>query len=268
MSETVTLRAPARRAAITVTQPMVPAPVISTDLPRSSPPRFTACRPTASGSANASSPSVMSPPHRVALALAHHEVFLEHPLHVREAAGAAQESHVARTAARVPRGSIRSARRRATGDTATLSPTCTRVTPAPDAGDHRRRLVPGNQRLAHDEVAVAALEVVVEIGAADAAGAEAQQHLAGADRRHFRVLDAQVFLCVDPASQHGASLGALAAPSLCQCKGVPPLRKPLVRLVEMPLHRGRAPASRRCAAIAFSTARCSAIAACHSAGES
>ena len=30
---TVTVRAPARRAAITVRQPMVPAPVISTDLP-------------------------------------------------------------------------------------------------------------------------------------------------------------------------------------------------------------------------------------------
>ena len=39
---------------------------------------------------------------------------------------------------------------------------------------------PGNQRLAHDEAAVAALEIVVEVGAADAAGAEAQQHLARA----------------------------------------------------------------------------------------
>ena len=47
---------------MTVRQPIVPAPVTSTDLPNSSAPRLTVCRPTASGSANASSPSEMSPP--------------------------------------------------------------------------------------------------------------------------------------------------------------------------------------------------------------
>ena len=61
MSDTVTDFAPARRAAITVRQPMVPAPVISTDLPMRSVPRWMACSATASGSANASSPSVTSP---------------------------------------------------------------------------------------------------------------------------------------------------------------------------------------------------------------
>ena len=42
-SLTVTSAAPARRAAITVRQPIVPAPVTSTDLPSRSPARCTAC---------------------------------------------------------------------------------------------------------------------------------------------------------------------------------------------------------------------------------
>ena len=53
--------------------------------------RLTPCSATASGSAKAISPSDASPGHRIALALAHDEVLLEHALHVREQARAAQE---------------------------------------------------------------------------------------------------------------------------------------------------------------------------------
>src|SRR5438309_5223133 len=47
-----------------------------------------------------------------------------------------------------------------------------------DTCDDGGRLVTGDQRLAYDEAAVAAFEVIVKIRSADAAGAELQQHFA------------------------------------------------------------------------------------------
>ena len=84
-SETVILRAPASRAAITVTQPIVPAPVISTDLPSeiaAALDRVQADRERL-GERELAERDVAA--HRIALPLAHHEVLLEHALHVREA---------------------------------------------------------------------------------------------------------------------------------------------------------------------------------------
>ena len=88
------LRAPASRAAITVRQPMVPAPVISTDLPSSRLPRLTRVQRDRQrlGERELAERDVAG--HRIALPLAHHEVFLEHALHVREEARAAEEAHV------------------------------------------------------------------------------------------------------------------------------------------------------------------------------
>src|SRR5262249_47859871 len=113
----------------------------------------------------------------VALALTHHEVFLEHALDVREEARAAEELHVraellaafAATLATAAR--MRRAHRHLVADAHARDART-------DAGDDRGGLMSGNQRLADDEVAVAALEVIVEIGAADATGAELQQHFA------------------------------------------------------------------------------------------
>ncbi len=69
--------------------------------------------------------------------------------------------------------------------------------------DDAGRLVPRNQRLAHDEAAVAALEVIVEIGSADASCAEPQQHLARSGRRRVGGFDAEIFLGVNAAGEHG-----------------------------------------------------------------
>src|SRR5207244_12284031 len=67
-----------------------------------------------------------------------------------------------------------------------------------DAGDFMSR----NERLANDEAAIASLEIVVDVGAADAAGTEPDQDLSRADIRIGDGLDAHVFLGMDTASQH------------------------------------------------------------------
>lgn len=80
---------------------------------------------------------------------------------------------------------------------------------ARDAGtgrdDDSRRLVPGNQRLAHDETAVSSVLEIVEIGAADAARTEGEQHLSHARNRRLLRLDAQVFFRVNATGEHLAS---------------------------------------------------------------
>jgi hypothetical protein len=147
---------------------------------------------------------------RIALALAHHEIFLEHPLHVREQAGAAEEFHL-RAEVLAPFAAVVAApagMRRRDGNVVTLLH-------ARDAGPNGRddagRLVARNQRLAHDEAAVAALEIVVEVRPADAGGAQAQQHFARARRRRVGGFDPQVFLRVYLAGQHFRSLSVRVA---------------------------------------------------------
>ena len=77
---------------------------------------------------------------------------------------------------------------------------------ARDAGAHGRDdrgcLVAGKQWLPHDEAAVLALEVVMQIGATDSAGAELQQHFARTRFRHVRMFDAQIVFCVNSTSKH------------------------------------------------------------------
>ena len=101
---------------------------------------------------------------------------------MREEARAAEEAHVAAQllAALAAVVALAARMRRADGD---LVADLDARDAGADRGDDAGGLVPGNQRLAHDEAAVAALEVVMEVGAADAAGAEPQQHLAGAGLR-------------------------------------------------------------------------------------
>src|SRR6185436_500172 len=133
----------------------------------------------------------------------------------------------------------------------------------------------------HDEAAVLAFEVVVEVGAADAAGAEAKQHLARADVRHVERLDPQILLGVNPACEHrnspvGGRLttsesviarASIADAGRAQCTMFQPLVKRLYALFKCRCIAARAPAT-SCSAIAFSTARCSAIAAVHNPGVS
>ena len=52
--------------------------------------------------------------------------------------------------------------------------------------------MPRDQRLAHDKAPVAPLEVVVQVGAADAAGAEPQQDLAGTRNGHVERVEAHL----------------------------------------------------------------------------
>ena len=117
--------------------------------------------------------------HRIALALAHHEIFLEHALHVGKPAGTAQEFHVGAQllAAVATSFAMTTGVRWRHGDLVALFHTRNAL---PDRRNDRRGLMPRDQRLAHDEVAVAALEVVVQIGAANAGGAKLQQYFARA----------------------------------------------------------------------------------------
>ena len=63
----------------------------------------------------------------------------------------------------------------------------------------REPLIPGH------EASVAPLEVVMEIGPANAASAEAQQYLPGTDVGHIDRLDPQIVLGVNSASKHVSS---------------------------------------------------------------
>ena len=183
MSATAMCAAPAMRAAITHMQPIVPPPVTSTRLPSSEPARRTACRPIDSGSAQAISPSEMSDSVTAReLALAHHEVLTEQALCVREHAGAAEEEH-APAQVQAPAAAVVAL---AAGVRGIDGDAVTRLH-ARDLGadrlDHARGLVPRHQRLADHEGADAAVLPVVQVGAADAAGAQAQPHVVRAERR-------------------------------------------------------------------------------------
>src|SRR5437867_1707853 len=74
--------------------------------------------------------------------------------------------------------------------------------PGADAGDNGRGFMSRDQRLADDEVAVAALEIVVEIRAADPSRAEAQQHFTGSGIGNVGGFDAKIFLGVNSACKH------------------------------------------------------------------
>ena len=59
----------------------------------------------------------------------------------------------------------------------------------------------GNERLAHDETAVAAFVVIVEIRPADAGGPEPQQHFTRSGLGNVDRFDPQVFLGVNAAGK-------------------------------------------------------------------
>src|SRR5438093_605970 len=71
-----------------------------------------------------------------------------------------------------------------------------------DRRNHTGSLVPRHQRLANDKAAVPPLEVVVNVGTADAAGTESDQHLARTDCGVGLGIDTQVLLGMDTARQH------------------------------------------------------------------
>jgi hypothetical protein len=139
--------------------------------------------------------------HRDALLLRHQEELAERAVHVREHARAAEEAHVraqvlaslaaAGASPAGPRGIDRD-------PVAGLDAGHART----GGGDDPGGLVAGDQRLADHEAAVAAVEVVVHVGAADAGRAEPDQHLAGAGLRRGHVDDPQVFGPVDLALEH------------------------------------------------------------------
>ncbi len=88
---------------------------------------------------------------------------------------------------------------------ATWSPTCRCRTPSPSASTSPATLVPQDHRLAQPHGAEAALLVVMQVRAADAAGADADLHLAGPGRFGRDRLDAQVAGGVDDDSLHSGT---------------------------------------------------------------
>src|SRR3989442_1118623 len=130
-----------------------------------------------------------------------------------------------------------------------------------DLRDDARSLVSGNERLADDEASIPAFEVIVQIGAADAARAEPDQHLARSDLGFRLWLYAQVFLRVNTASQHDRSLLVTSLVQR-QCFASQLLLKRLYALSRWPCIAARAPDT-SCLPISSRTSRCSAIARVH-----
>jgi hypothetical protein len=135
------------------------------------------------------------------LRFGHREVLAEHALHMWEHARAAEEANVvaeilaalaagrafAAGARRIDRDAIARGHARDAGT---------------DCGHDARGLVAGCERFADHEVADPAMQVVVQIGAADAGSPQLDQHLAGSRFRHGRFDDAQIVGAVNLAFEH------------------------------------------------------------------
>jgi hypothetical protein len=177
-SVTVILRAPASRAASTVTQPIVPGARDQHRLAEEVAAAIHAVQAHGERLGERELAERDVAVHGIALALAHHEVVLEHALHVREAARTAEEAHaVAQVLAAFAAILAASARmrRRYRDLVAHLDPRDAFA----DARDHRGCLVARNERLADHEVAVAPFEIIVEVRSANAGGPQAEQHFTG-----------------------------------------------------------------------------------------
>src|SRR5690606_7987799 len=120
-----------------------------------------------------------------------------------------------------------------------------------------RSLVAGNERLADDERADAPVQVIVQVRTADAGRAQPQLDLVRRQRRRLLGFQAQVARAVDLAGQrHGFTLSAAGAQLA--------VRRSCER-DRWWCMASRAPAASP-AAIASTTRRCSAMAACQLAG--
>jgi hypothetical protein len=139
--------------------------------------------------------------HRVALALVDQHVVREAALHVREAACASHEEHIAtEIAATFPTGEA----------TPAIAPGMDRHSlPGADtrhlgtdleylAGD----LMAGNERLTDREIAVPSFEVVVQVGAADATRPDPNQHTLRGNRRRVVLLEPEILGLVDDTNAH------------------------------------------------------------------
>ncbi|MNU00566.1 hypothetical protein D3C72_2437260 [compost metagenome] len=60
-----------------------------------------------------------------------------------------------------------------------------------------------DQRLAHADRAEAAMEIIVQVRAADSAGLDAHAHVARPELGRRRLLDAQILLGMDNDGPHG-----------------------------------------------------------------
>jgi hypothetical protein len=141
--------------------------------------------------------------HRRELAFAHDEALAEHALHVRIDAGAAEKAHVAAKIVAAGAAVIAAAARmgRIDGD---LHARRHRPHGIARAQHDARRLMTGDEGFADDEGPHAAMQEIVQVGSADARGAQPQLHLVRRQRRDFVRFQAQVARPVDATGQrHG-----------------------------------------------------------------
>jgi hypothetical protein len=96
--------------------------------------------------------------------------------------------------------------------TATRSPALRPATSAADAGDGAGDLVAEDHRLLQPHSAEAAVEIVVQVRAADAAGLDPHLDIVRAERRQRHGFDPQVFRCVQHGGAHGILLVVLGRP--------------------------------------------------------
>jgi hypothetical protein len=147
------------------------------------------------------------PRHDEALALEHHQLLLERALDVGHDRSTAEKGHPpAEVAAAGLTGAALPARQaRVDRDPVAL------LDPADVAAglDHvARDLVAEDQGLAHREVADPPLAIVMQVGAADAAGAEPEPDLVRPERRRRALLEAQVPGTMQHADSHPLLPGA------------------------------------------------------------
>src|SRR3546814_9823916 len=79
--------------------------------------------------------------------------------------------------------------------------------------DASGQLVTRGQRLSHDERPVRALEVVVQVGPADAHVVHLETHVIRAGLGHGHVADHDVLPGLDEGDAHGSSLSVVTAPT-------------------------------------------------------
>ncbi len=140
---------------------------------------------------------------RCELRLPHHEAFAEHALRVGKDTGRSEKEHVPAQIAAAGATVVAAPARMRWIDRDLLSGRDTRYLCA-DGIDHAGGLMARDQRFAHDERADPAVLEIVQVRSADAACAQAQQHVArpqltGGARG--LVLQAQIARAVDDASQ-------------------------------------------------------------------
>ena len=142
---------------------------------------------------------------RMALGCLDHDLVAIHALTVGHAQGRAHKFHVEANAGDCPPRQYWHSPQGWLGLMAQTSPTARCSTPSPTAKMRPRRLVAHDDRFADPDRTEAAILVIMQVGAADAAMADGQQDLARTGGRNALQLDADIPFFIKAADANGCS---------------------------------------------------------------